>query len=211
MMDKKHDDKKTGPVIPDRLLILLLIFMGCLLIVPGCISQPIAENRTGNTDVALTPVSAITLDEVTKELLASQERLALYRTNLTDAKRRIPNNLLFIIDPNYPSSGVGTPAQAKKIMIARHQLIPAEQASTEFNLSPSGNQPVGDQVYLYIFLNASAHTAEIDAFVTNVTNRDEKRHVAVAWVDLNNLVKLMSVRNVDHIRIVEPPGTDTLT
>jgi hypothetical protein len=44
----------------------------------------------------------LTLDDVTKELLASQERLALYRYNLTVAKRRIPNNLLFIIDPNFP-------------------------------------------------------------------------------------------------------------
>lgn len=95
-------------------------------------------------------------------------------------------------------------------MIARHQLIPAEEAVIKFNLSPSGSQPVGDQVYLYIFLNKSASTNEIDSYVTNVTDREEKMHVAVAWVDLNNLVKLISVRNVDHIRVVEPPGIDTL-
>jgi hypothetical protein len=176
------------------------------------------ENRTENASINSTKlptatqtiITNITLDDVIKELLAAQERLALYRYNLTDAKRRIPNNLLFIIDPNYPSTSEQTPAQARKIMIARHQLIPAEEAVIKFNLSPSGSQPVGDQVYLYIFLNKSASTNEIDSYVTNVTDREEKMHVAVAWVDLNNLVKLMSVRNVDHIRVVEPPGTDTL-
>ncbi|MCK9592604.1 MAG: hypothetical protein M0Q91_11410 [Methanoregula sp.] len=176
------------------------------------------ENSTENASINSTKlptatqtiITNITLDNVTKELLASQERLASYRENLTVAKRRIPNNLLFVIDPNYPPTSEETPAQAKKMMIAKHQLIPAEEAIIKFNLSPSGNQSVGDQVYLYVFLNASAPTNEIDSYVTNVTDREEKMHFAVAWVDLNNLEKLMSVRNVDHIRIVEPPGTDTL-
>jgi hypothetical protein len=70
-------------------------------------------------------------------------------------------------------------------MIARHQLIPAEEAIIKFNLSQSGSPPVGDHVYLHIFLNVSVSTKEIDSYMTNVTDRDEKRHFAVAWVDLN--------------------------
>ena len=201
-----------------RVIFAVIIFFVGGVLVAGCVTHSTIENRTENAsinstkfpDTTPTITANLTLDDVTKELLASQERLALYRYNLTDAKRRIPNNLLFIIDPNYPSTSEETPAQAKKMMIAKHQLIPAEEAVIKFNMSPSGSQPVGDQVYLYIFLNKSASTNEIDSYVTNVTDREEKMHFAVAWVDLNNLINLLSVRNVDHIRIVEPQIRDTL-
>lgn len=100
----------------------MIIIVGGVL-VAGCVMQSNPENRTENASINSTKlptatqtiITNITLDDVTKELLASQERLALYRYNLTDAKRRIPNNLLFIIDPNYPSTSEQTPEQARKL------------------------------------------------------------------------------------------------
>ena len=56
--------------------------------------------------------------------------------------------------------------------------------------------PAGKPVYVYISVKSVYSTHIIDSFVYEVPNRDEDNHLAVAWVDVQNLETLASVEGV---------------
>ena len=60
-------------------------------------------------------------------------------------------------------------------------------------------------VYVYISVKPGYSTHIIDSFVSEVPNRDEDNHLAVAWTDVQNLDTLASVAGVRAIQEVIPP------
>jgi hypothetical protein len=62
-------------------------------------------------------------------------------------------------------------------------------------------------VYVYITTSENANTANINAFVWNVTDTDPVNHLVAAWMDVNNLTLLASFDFVRSIRSVIPPVT----
>jgi hypothetical protein len=85
------------------------------------------------------------------------------------------------------------------------QLIPAGEAPAKFSITGSVDRPVGDQVHVTIQLKTYSSTAAIDPYVTQVTNRDEAFHSAVAWVDVNRLRDLAAIDDVRTISLFIPP------
>jgi len=59
-------------------------------------------------------------------------------------------------------------------------------------------------VYVYIWVKPGYSTHIIDSFVSEVPNRDEDNHLAVAWTDVQNLDTLASVAGVRAIQEVIP-------
>lgn|GEM_PF-2794743 len=62
-----------------------------------------------------------------------------------------------------------------------------------------------DMVYVYVYLKPPAETETIEPYVWEITDRDEENHLAVAWVEVNNLELLASLEEVRTIRTVMPP------
>ncbi|MDZ7622864.1 MAG: hypothetical protein U5J96_00225 [Ignavibacteriaceae bacterium] len=60
-------------------------------------------------------------------------------------------------------------------------------------------------VYVYVYLNQGNSTSIINSFSEEVTDRDEKNNLAVAWVKVKNLETLASLDGVRTIRTVMPP------
>jgi len=65
-----------------------------------------------------------------------------------------------------------------------------------------------DSVYVYIWINPGFSTSYIDSYVIKVTERDEKYHLAVAWVKIDALETLASLEGVRSIQTVTPPVTN---
>jgi hypothetical protein len=194
-------------MIPLRTTVTLIFIIACILSGAGCISQPVSENQTGNSNVTITPLPAtttITMPIATPtDVEKSLQTLMAYKENLTPARQKIPTQLLELIDTNFPVTEKER-QMIKTIMITRNQLIPADQAKVKFNLSQSAGLPVGDQVYIYIYVTDSASTHIIDSYVTQVNGRDENYHFAVAWIDIHNVEKLATLSEVRYIMVVEP-------
>jgi len=195
----------------------LILLVTAVLLTAGCTGQTVDGNGGGN--ISAQPVengysgaivtSAETLNTNSKEALSPIDRINQYEASLSPAQQKIPSSLQQIIYPDYPAvvdpkTGM-TPARIRDSMISNHQMIPADQAITKFNISNTTRQPVGDQVHMYIYVNASLSTDIIDSVVTSVAGRDEKNHIVVAWVDMNNLEKLAGINGVKSMSIVNPP------
>jgi hypothetical protein len=197
-----------------RATIALCIAIAFILLVTGCISQPIYKNQTGNATVTRTPLpvtTTITIPvTINKEFKESLQTLMEYKENMTHAQQKIPTLLLEIIDINFPSTEKER-QNLKTIMITKNQLVPADQAKVKFNIRQSAGLPVGDQVYIYIYVDNSSSTHVIDSHVTQVTGRDEKYHFAVAWIDVKNVEKLATLSEVKSIMVVQPAYTDIIS
>lgn len=76
--------------------------------------------------------------------------------------------------------------------------------ASSISLSRDGRM-AGDMVYVYIYLKPHAETQTIEPYVWEVTNRDKESHLAVAWVEVNDLETLASQEGVRTIRTVMPP------
>lgn len=62
-----------------------------------------------------------------------------------------------------------------------------------------------DLVYVYVYLYKGNNTNVIEPIVKEITDRDEENSIAVAWVSVNKLEELASLKEVKSIRTVTAP------
>lgn len=67
------------------------------------------------------------------------------------------------------------------------------------------NSDSEDLVYVYVYLYKGNSTNVIEPIVKEITDRDEDNSVAVAWVSVNKLEELASLKEVKNIRTVMAP------
>ena len=96
-----------------------------------------------------------------------------------------------------------TTEQVKAQLVAEHHLITAEKAKIRFNTTLVNGQPIGDQVFLTIYVDPNVSTHILDPVATEITNRKEELHGVEAWVDVNNLEKLAALNGVREMKLVD--------
>jgi hypothetical protein len=92
-------------------------------------------------------------------------------------------------------------ASQKKLSAALLMRTTASDGSQASSTTMSSGKPV----YVYVYMKPGYSTHNIDSFVSEVPNRDEDNHIAVAWVDAQNLETVASLEGVRLIREVIPP------
>jgi hypothetical protein len=126
--------------------------------------------------------------------------LKLYHENMTSFRRKLPDSLLVITDPDCPR-GVWTPKHVYSDLRISNYLIPAEKAIARFNLTNRTGQVLGDQIILTIHVYPNTSTHILDAVVTNISYRKENYHLVEAWVDMNYLDNLAALEGVQDITL----------
>ena len=194
-------------IIPELLLTLNIID-----IPDGTAKLSLAPASNQTTVIKLDEEAKGTADKIGKAKLAAIEPFLRYKKSKTVVQRKFSDDLLQLIDSNYPKTGMSR-EQEKKIMRAKGEL----KSKNQLNFANKDkqmlkiSQPGDDQVNVYIFLKPSASTQFIDAYATNITYRDQEKHFVTAWVDLNNLEKLALNDEIISIQTVIPPLLNTVT
>jgi hypothetical protein len=117
----------------------------------------------------------------------------LSKDNLSTAQKKLSTDLLQLTDSRYLPIGM-TPDALELQMEQNHQVTHVAETGDTL-------------VYVYIKTSENADTANINAFVWNVTDTDPVNHLVVAWMDVNNLTRLASFDFVESIKSVSPPLT----
>lgn len=113
------------------------------------------------------------------------------RSNTTNERKKLSTDLLQLIDHRYLPQGLST-GEIKECMQESNQYAPE-------------NDLDGEQVYVYIDLVHNVTESVLDSGMIGVTGIDEKNHIIVGWVELDNLEDLASFPEVQGIRTVIPP------
>lgn len=164
-------------------------------------------NKTQRAGVLLQNQS-LTPNVAEKQKLAAIVIFQNYKENMTEWQKKLPTDLLYIIDPKFPEMG-NTREQVKEMMRGHNQLVYADEAIKIFGISQTSGQPVGDHVNVYISVNASVSTRIVESYFTKVDNifKDFTGvNRITGWVDLNNLEKIASLKEVSGIDLVIPPS-----
>jgi hypothetical protein len=110
------------------------------------------------------------------------------KSNLTDAQKKLSTDLLQLLNSGihpYRQNGEALETRMKRLK----QFRPAND-----------DRVVGDLVYVYVHLESLAGTQTIEPYVWEITDMDEENHLAVAWVEVNDLETLASLAEVRTIR-----------
>jgi hypothetical protein len=168
------------------------------------ISDRLPATNVSNTPLR-TPVplsnQMVTSDYIDKQKLAAIALFQSYKFNMSEWQRKLPSDLVYILDPNFPEQG-NSRDEVKRMMSKNDQLVYADEAIKIFGLLLNANHPVGDQVHVYVDINSSMADQDIDSYLTKVTRRQNL--TITAWADLNNLKQLASLKAVRNIRLVFP-------
>ena len=121
------------------------------------------------------------------------------KSNLTGAQKKLSTDLLQLLDSSFLPHGQDRETLEMQMTHLR-QFRPASSVSPA-----SDGRVAGDMVYVYVHLKPFAETRIIEPYVWEVTNRDEENHLAVAWVEVNDLETLASQEEVRTLRTVMPP------
>ncbi|MFA5267083.1 MAG: hypothetical protein WC379_03855 [Methanoregula sp.] len=167
--------------------VALVLVMVAVLLAAGCVSQPETENISPEKKV---PAVSYT---ISSDLSASE---VAYLNNLTPAQRKIPVKLLQIIDPNYPEFS----RHFTMSNLVSYYFFPAENASLIFNISEKQARGHGGELLCEVSLTPSASSDVIDPIATRVDGKNERTHIVVAWIGLNELQDVASVPEVVKIR-----------
>jgi len=127
-------------------------------------------------------------------------RLNQLKLQMTDSQKKLSTDLMQLINNEFLPSANSIESHSNT-MLKFKQFKPFEFAND------IQTQVWEGQVYVYIYLNEGSFTSIADQFAENVTNRDEKNNMAVAWVKVKNLEALASLTGVRKIRTVFPPVT----
>ncbi len=121
------------------------------------------------------------------------------KSNLTGTQKKLSTDLLQLLD------STGLPHRQDRGTLEM-QMTYLRQFRPASSVSPATDGRVaGDMVYVYIYLKPHAETQTIEPYVWEVKDRDEGNHLAVAWVEVNDLETLASQEEVRTIRTVMPP------
>jgi hypothetical protein len=179
-----------------------LVFL-LFILMTGCIFQPATYDSPVNVipHETVSPVQpaaspAFNPDLAAKEKAASIAPFLSYKKNMTFWQKKLPTQILEIIDPNAPHSGM-TPDEIKTQMILDGILIPSDEVFAKLNVS----QPTGDLVAVKIVVNSSASTKSVDPYVIKIIGKAGNE--VDAWVELNSLEKIASL---DEVKWVDSLG-----
>ncbi|MFA5268813.1 MAG: hypothetical protein WC379_12655 [Methanoregula sp.] len=187
----------TGdPMTRTCIVFFTVLAISCALVTAGCVSHQFVEKNS--TEITVSP-STISADLDQQNDWAYQ-----YRNNLTPAQKKIPAELLPIIDPNYPKEHIHI---TKKDLAAGQFFIPAEKASQKFNISEYQAQEDGGEIYVHIDLQPTASLDVIDPYATDIPIKNEEWDFVGGWVGLNNLEKIASLPDVKEIKLPSPAVT----
>jgi hypothetical protein len=126
------------------------------------------------------------------------QKLIELKSKLTESQKKLSTDLLQLIDQKLLPSTTDLQTQVNS-MIKLNQI----------KLFEGGNslreQVSESSVYVYIFLFEGISTYSFDEYASVITDRDEKNHIAVAWIQVKNLENIASLNEVRSIRTVYPP------
>ncbi len=117
---------------------------------------------------------------------------------LTEGKKKLSADLLQLIDSKFLPEGTNIDTHAREMENVAQFRPSVSIAAPEDRINEG-------EVYVYIYLNPNASTWIIDSYVEKVTDRDEEKRIAVAWVKVKNLERLASLEDIRTIRTVMPP------
>ncbi|NWG27988.1 MAG: S8 family serine peptidase [Ignavibacteriaceae bacterium] len=170
--------------------ILIFIFINVLII--NSFAQVDLNHQTG------------LLDDSSKNIIINLEsdiefnRLQYLKSNLNNSEKKLSTDLLQLLKSEFLPEATSIENHSKT-MITLKQFKPFEQAN---NFDDRISEGV---VYVYVYLNPGNSTSIVNSFSEEITDRDEKNNLAVAWVKVKNLESLASMDAVRIIRTVMPP------
>jgi hypothetical protein len=126
------------------------------------------------------------------------KRLQELKSNLNQAEQKLSTDLLQLLRPEFLPAATSLENHSET-MRSLKQFKPYEQTN---NFEESISEGI---VYVYIYLNEGYSTSVINNLAEQVTDRDEKNNLAVAWIKVKNLEALASLDAVRIIRTVMPP------
>jgi hypothetical protein len=125
-------------------------------------------------------------------------RLQELKSNMNQAEQKLSTDMLQLIRPEFLPEAT-TIGNHSETMASLKQFKPFEPAT---NFEEKISEGI---VYVYVYLNKGNATSVINNLAEQVTDRDEKNNLAVAWVKVKNLEALASLDAVRIIRTVMPP------
>ncbi len=145
------------------------------------------------------------------------EQVGFSGESLSPAQKKLSGDLLQLSDERYLSGNessetlrahmvsLGQLSQENPISkrVANSEESPENAAGSGKNASDSTFSSA-EKVYVYIYLEPSANSSILDGYC-EVAERDEKNHIAVAWVPLESIEILASLPEVRSIQTVLPP------
>ncbi len=138
---------------------------------------------------------------ITAQTHAARERISrmrILKAALSESQKKLSTDLLQLTDSKFLPEGTTRAAHAAT-MEHWGQFFP------EGALPALEGKMSEERVYVYVYLRSNVPTNRIDSYALEVTDRDEKNHLAVAWIAVNRLEALASLDGVRVIRTVVPP------
>ncbi|MFA5331426.1 MAG: S8 family serine peptidase [Methanoregula sp.] len=122
------------------------------------------------------------------------------KSNLTKNEIKLSTALLL---ESGTSSNVTSQIQQE---ITSGLIIKTVTGTTSTALTSAGTKNTsGKLVYVYVYVQPGYSTHIVDSLAAEVTDRDEANHLAVTWVDTQNLSALAALEGVKNIQEVIPP------
>ncbi|MDD4048552.1 MAG: hypothetical protein PHI90_06965, partial [Clostridia bacterium] len=179
---------------------IMLIFFVLMLTIQPALAQEDKQivQETEGTEETEETVEAIEVEKDASDIEANK-KIKKTKDQKTSTQKKISTDLLYLLDESFIPESM-TQKQVKKQMISNKQYraLGCVTRSGEKNST-------GDMVYVYINLKPNASTKIIKPYVNKIENKNEKNHIAVAWVELGQLEALASLDGVRNIRTVLQP------
>lgn len=145
-------------------------------------------------------VSAMSgLFERPAESVMTGQETGLRKTELSQAHKKIPSELLKLIDADFLERGENRQDIIRRLE-DRGQYVTRAGSTKRIR-----NATTADLAYVYVTLDDDFPSDVIDDFLWNVTNRDDRLHLIVAYVEIGRLEPLAEHEAVRSIRTVNPP------
>jgi phosphate/sulfate permease len=163
-------------------------------------------------DNTISPTQTLPKNMSGKAKLAAIDSSLQYKENMTEWQRKTSTQILYLIDPKFPEMGV-TREQMKRMMRDQGQLLYASEAIKTFTIQNVSGHSIGDHVFVTIDINASASSKHVESYATNIYGIYEEVpgiNRVVAWVDLNNVERISTLKEVHRIELVIRAETATV-
>ena len=147
--------------------------------------------------IAILSNQEFTHEENAQEKIAALDPFLSYKENMTFWQKKLPIQILEIIDPDAPLSGM-TRDEIRTQLILEENLIPACEVPIKLGIS----QPTGDLVKVTINVNSSVSTQIVDSYVIYLISK--RSNLVDAWVDINTIEKIASIDEVKWVDLIRP-------
>jgi hypothetical protein len=124
-----------------------------------------------------------------------------YKANMSPWMEKIPSQILEMIDPNYPKTGLYSLSPNNPTISA---LIKEGVCKPAASLGKEG-KITGDLFYVYIYLNPNTPLDIVDQYCYGEVTKSYGNDYIVAWVPLKNIQKIAEMNEVRCIDLVSPP------